>query len=164
MMKGTCKVLIFGLLVLAGCSVPKSLQKDKDSNSDSNETLLIYIQQGACLGKCPQYEARFFTGKKLMYEGKKHMPVLGKFEYFVPEEFTKNLIFEALKRNVKLVPDSMPTPPDVPVTRIWVVLNGKMKKMVGWTGGGNGTFKSYADFLQAEVKAMVQEQEGKRVP
>jgi hypothetical protein len=158
-------LLRFSLLILVwGCSTSKLLQKDKDSESDSNESLLIYIQQGACLGKCPQYEASFFTGKKMIYEGRKHMPLLGKYEFFVPEELTKNMIFEAVKKNVKLVPDSMAIPPDVPTTRIWVVINGKMKKMVGWTGGGNEVFKNYADFLQAEVKALVADQEGKKIP
>ncbi len=156
------RVLIF--LMLTACSATKSPKKGKDTGSDSKESLLLYISQGACMGKCPQYEATFYTGKKMEYEGKKHMPLLGKYEFFVPDELVKNLIFEAVKRNVKTLPDSIPTPPDVPLTRIVVVINGKLKSTTGWTGCSYEIFNEYARFLQAEVKALVSEQEGKKIP
>jgi len=66
--------------------------------------------------------------------------------------------------NLKLVPDSISIPPDVPVTRIWIVINGKMKKMVGWMGSGNETFQNFVKLVSTEVKAMITEQEGKKIP
>ena len=146
------------------CSTQKKVLKNDDPGFDPDGELLIYIQQSPCLGKCPSFEASFFTGKRMVYEGKKYMPLLGKYEFLVPDELTKNLIFQAVKQNVKQVPDSISIPPDVPVTRIWVVINGKMKKMVGWVGSGNETFKNYSKLLSDEVKFMTTDQEGRKVP
>lgn len=100
----------------------------------------------------------------MIYEGRAHMPVLGKFEYLIPQELTKNLIFEAVKQNLKLVPDSMPTPPDVSTVKIIVNINGKIKKITGWTGFGNENFNSYVRLVHGEVKAMIQDQEGIKRP
>lgn len=116
------------------------------------------------MGKCPDYEAWFYSGRKMVYEGRSHMPVLGKFEYLIPAELTKNLIFEAVKQNVKLIPDSMPTPPDVSVIKIIVNINGKVKKISGWTGFGNENFNSFVRLVHGEVKAMIQDQEGIKIP
>ena len=149
-------------IFLSFCSTNKTVQKDTSLFEDSNHELLIYIQQGTCLGKCPNYEAWFYTGKKMVYEGKANMPLIGKYEFLLSEELTKNLIFEAVKMNVKLVPDSLSTPPNKPVTRIWVVINGKLKKMVGWTESGNETFKKFTKLVSGEVRAMITEQEGRK--
>jgi len=146
------------------CSTSKKVPKADDLGFEPDGELLIYIQQSPCLGKCPSYEASFFTGKRMVYEGRKHMPLLGKYEFLVPDAMTKNLIFQAVKQNVKLVPDSVSIPPDVPVTRIWVVINGKMKKMVGWVGSGNETFNNYTKLLSNEVKFMTTDQEGRKIP
>jgi hypothetical protein len=162
--KGLKFLRVCMFMAMAACASSKTMQKDKNTASDGKESLLVYISQGACMGKCPQYEAAFFSGKKMLYEGKKHMPLLGKYEFFVPDELVKNLIFEAVKKNVKTLPDSVPTPPDVPTTRIRVVINGKMKNITGWTGSNYEIFNDYARFLQTEVKALVSEQEGKKIP
>jgi len=146
------------------CASSKKVPKTNDIGFDPNGELLIYIQQSPCLGKCPSYEASFYTGKRMVYDGKKHMPLLGKYEFLIPEELTKNLIFQAVKQNVKVVPDSIAIPSDVPVTHIWVVINGKMKKMVGWVGSGNETFKNYTKLLSDEVKFMTTDQEGRKIP
>jgi hypothetical protein len=151
-------------LLIGACKSTGKVQKGNESRTNSKEELLIYIQQSPCRGKCPDYEARFYTGKKMIYEGRSHMPLIGKYEFLVPEELTKSLIFEAVKMNVKLVPDSVAIPQDVAVTRVWVVINGKMKKMVGWTGSGNETFKNYVKLLQTEVKTMITDQEGIKMP
>lgn len=115
------------------------------------------------MGKCPQYEATFYTGQKLIYTGKKHMPVLGSYEYLLPADLTKNLIFEAVKMNLKLVPDSMAIPPDVAVTRLRIVTDGKERTIVGWAGG-NEIFKNYIKLVYTEVRNMVEDQQGIAIP
>ena len=154
--------IILAFAFLQCTSIKKAPRKD-DLGFDLDGELLIYIQQSPCMGKCPSYEASFYTGKRMVYEGKKHMPLIGKYEFLVPEQLIKSLIFEAVKQNVKQVPDSVSIPPDVPVTRIWVVINGKMKKMVGWIGSGNTTFKNYAKLVSDEVKFMISDQEGRKM-
>lgn len=116
------------------------------------------------MGKCPDYEAWFYSGQKMVYEGRSHMPVIGRFEYLIPQELTKNLIFEAVKKNLKLAPDSMPIPPDVAVIKLVVNMNGKEKKIIGWTGFGNENFNSFVKLVHNEVKAMIQDQEGIKRP
>ena len=91
------------------------------------------------------------------------MPVLGTYEYLLPPELTKNLIYEAIKMNLKLVPDSMPIPPNVAVTRLRIVTDGKERRIVGWTGG-NEIFKNYIKLVYTEVRNMVEDQQGVAVP
>lgn len=157
----------FWLLMLAwaigACKMTNSGSKDKKQTLDSKSKLLIYIQQGACQGKCPQYEATLYTGQKMIYTGNKYMPVLGTYEYLLPPELTKNLIYEAIKMNLKLVPDSMPIPPNMAVTRLRIVTDGKERRIVGWTGG-NEIFKKYIKLVYTEVRNMVEDQQGVAVP
>jgi hypothetical protein len=97
----------------------------------------------------------------MTYQGISRMPVLGEYEYLIPDELTKNLIFEAVKQNIKLIPDSMPIPEGAQKIRLQVVINGKMKKMVGSIQGGNEAFIKYVKLVHSEVQAMVLDQEGK---
>lgn len=152
------------LLFCSGCASAGKAQKDNASGADNKAELLIYIQQSPCMGKCPVYEASFYTGRKMVYNGLAHMPVTGKYEYLLPADLTKNLIFEAVKMNLKLVPDSVTVPPDAPVVHLWVTINGKMKKMVGFTAGGNQTFTNYVKLIHSEVRAMISEQQGLKIP
>lgn len=161
--KSTIWLFLFSVFAMA-CSTSKSVQKDKDSSSDSKSNLLIYIQETPCMGKCPDYEAYFYTGKRMTYDGRSHMPILGRFEYLLPPDLTKNLIYEAVKMNIKLVPDNIPAPPDVAIIKIGVVINGKMKNMIGWKGSGNDTFDNFVDLVHKEVIYMISDQEGIKMP
>lgn len=155
------KILLFLLIpFLINCSSGKKTVKKKTAQEDGDEVLLIAIEQNPCMGKCPHYEAQFYSGRKLFYNGLAHMPVLGQFEYLLPTDLTKNLIYEAVKLNLKNVPDSMPCPPDVSVIRLTVNINGKYKRMVGWTGFGNESFNQYVKMVYGEVRGMITEQEG----
>jgi len=154
-------ILVF---VFFGCSTTKIAQKNAPIEMDPNGELLIYIQQFPCLGKCPAYEASFYSGRRMVYEGKSNMPLLGKYEFYIPDDLTKSLIFSAVKLNVKQIPDSISIPKEAPVTMIWVVINGKMKKMIGWAGSGNETFKKYSTLVSTEVRSMIADQEGRKIP
>jgi hypothetical protein len=154
-------LILFLLLLASSCKVGKKPQKDDDLVVDANSNVLIYIQQGQCKGKCPVYEATFYSGKRMTYSGISRMPVLGSYVYLIPDELTKNLIFEAVKQNIKLIPDSIPVPEGAAKIKLHVVVNGKMKKMVGSLQSGNEAFSKYVKLLHAEVQAMIMEQEGK---
>lgn len=147
------------LMAACRCKMANSGSKDNKGKVDSKSKLLIYIQQSSCLGKCPQYEATFYTGHRMVYKGVKYMPVVGSYEYLLPAEMTKNLIFEAVKLNLKTVPDSMPYPPDVPVTHLRIVMDGKERRIVGWTGS-NESFKNFVNLVYKEVRAMTEDQQG----
>lgn len=151
-------------LLVQACSVLSKSQKDKESTVDSNSNLLIYIQRGTCKGKCPVYEASFYTGKKMTYQGVSRMPLIGKYQYLVPDELVKNLIFEAVKLNLAQVPDSTAVPEGAQKTRIRIVINGVMKQIIGNSETGDENFKKYVKLLHTEVNAMIVEQEGIKLP
>jgi hypothetical protein len=146
------------------CSVSSRLQKDKESSGDSNSKLLISIQQGFCKGKCPVYEANFYTGKKMIYEGRSRMPLLGKYQYLVPDELTKNLIFEAVKLNLKILPDSSEIPEGAQKIRVRLVINGNLKHIVRSTANQEENFSKFVRLLFSDVNAMITEQEGVKLP
>jgi len=152
-------LIINWLLISAGCSVKSKMQKDKESFVESSSHLLIYIQQGPCSGKCSVYEASFYSGQHLVYNGLSRMPLIGKFRYLLPADMTKNLIFEAVKMNLAQVPDSSAIPDGTQKVVLKIVLNGKMKRIVG-SPNGNFVLKNFIKLLHTEVCAMVVEQEG----
>lgn len=157
------RILIYVLLVLIVANGCKTSHSAKARSKEKEAPLLIYIQQSACMRKCPEYKAWFYSGNRMVYHGIKNMPLLGRYEFFVPDELTKSLIFEAIKLNIKTLPDSIVAPPDAGQTRFWVVMNGKMKKTSGWIGCEHQAFNDYGKFLAKEVRAMITDQEGKKL-
>lgn len=151
------------LLICNSCSVKSKVQKDKESFVESSSNLLIYIQQSPCASKCSVYEASFYSGKQLVYNGQSRMPLIGKFRYLLPAEMTKNLIYEAVKMNLAQLPDSVEIPEGAQKIVLKIVMNGRMKRIVG-TPGFDPVFKNFIKLLHAEVCAMVTEQEGVFMP
>jgi len=151
------------LLIFAGCSVKSKVQKDKESFVESSSNLLIYIQQGPCSGKCSVYEARFYSGQQLVYNGQSRMPLIGKYRYLLPADMTKNLIYEAVKMNLAQLPDSVEIPDGAQKIVLKIVMNGRMKRIVG-TPNFDPVFKRFIQLLHTEVCAMVTEQEGVLMP
>lgn len=153
-----------GLLIFAGCSMKTKVQKDKESFVESSSNLLIYIQQGPCAAKCTVYEASFYSGKQLVYNGKYRMPLIGKFRYLLPAEMTKNLIFEAVKLNLAQLPDSAEIPEGAQKIVLKIVMNGKLKRIVASPTNCDPVFRNFIRLLHTEVCAMVTEQEGVIMP
>jgi hypothetical protein len=152
------------LLIFAGCSVKSKVQKDKESFVESSSNLLIYIQQGPCSGKCSVYEASFYSGQQLVYNGQSRMPMIGKFRYLLPADMTKNLIYEALKMNLAQLPDSVEIPNGAQKIVLKIVMNGKHKRIVASTTNCDPVFRNFIRLLHTEVCAMVTEQEGVKMP
>lgn len=146
------------------CKVSTKTQKDNDFEVDPNANLLIYIQQFPAKGKVPVYTASFYTGQLMEYEGVSRMPLLGAYDFFLPKDFAKNLIFEAVKLNLKLVPDSSAIPEGEQKVKLHIVMSGKEKTIVASAQSGDPIFRQYLKMLQSEVRAMVTEQQGRKRP
>jgi len=161
-----CRLIatVFVSWYFLGCSIPSKIQKDKERPGESNSNLLISIQQGTCSKKCPVYSADFYSGKKLIYSGISRMPLIGKYQFLVPDELTKNLIFEAIKLDLKSVPDSTQIPEGASKIIIRIVLNGSFKQIVGSTVNGDERFKKFVKLLHTEVNALIVDQEGLKLP
>ncbi len=92
------------------------------------------------------------------------MPLLGKYQYLVPDELTKNLIFEAVKLNLKILPDSSEIPEGAQKIRVRLVINGNLKHIVRSTANQEENFSKFVRLLFSDVNAMITEQEGVKLP
>ncbi len=85
----TMKQILLGgcltLLILAG-ACRRDLNRAVDTNA-ADSTALVFMMRTPCFGECPHYEATFYDNGTLIYEGHRHVPVLGRYRYQVsPEE------------------------------------------------------------------------------
>jgi hypothetical protein len=151
-------------LTAMGCRISGPAQKDKDFAADKNAYLLISLQQLPAPGKNPVFDARFFSDRRLVYSGVKRMPLLGNYSFYLPEHLVKNLLFEAIKLNLKNVPDSIPIPEGEQKIRLFLVQNGVARTLVGPARTGDPAFREFVRLLYQEVASMVSEQEGKKEP
>lgn len=154
----TTVMALFGLL--SSCKVTGS----KESSNAPISKLLISVNQGSCQGKCQQFEAAYFSGQKMVYNGNSRMPLLGKYEFFIPEQLPGSLIAEALKLNLSSLPDSISSPDGEQRIKILFLLNtGKMKSVSAGASSGPDNFRSFVKFMNSEVRSMIEDQQGVKI-
>ena len=154
-------LLFSGVLFLGACI----LSKGKESPKAPIIKLLLAIEEGPCKGKCSQYAAQLFSGQKMIYHGKAKMPVLGNFAYFIPEQLPKNLLAEAVSLKLAELPDSLPSDEGEQRIRIRFLLpDGKLKLISAGGKTGPSNFRTFVKMLDSEVRAMVEDQEGEKLP
>jgi hypothetical protein len=151
------------LLFATGCMSQTRKSKPYKAASKEDRVLMIYIRRGTCLGRCPGYEASFFSDNTMEYNGLVHMPTIGRYSYVLPKDMIKNLLIEAKNRKIKTAADEYEGPPDAPTFEIKVLLDGKLKTIYSH-GEAPEFVKDFMLLLHGEVKAMVAEQEGVPMP
>jgi|GEM_PF-1144866 len=119
---------------------------------------VIYLKRTPCMGKCPVYEAWFKSDNRLVYKGEKHMSLIGNYEYVIPPQLLKNLIYEAKKAGIQKLPADLGYAPDLPGLELMVIMDGK-KKVVKTEGMMPENLKNYVKLLHEEVAGMIAEQE-----
>lgn len=149
-------------LAVLGCRVSGPAQKDKEFTADKNAYLLISLQQFPAPGRHPVFDARFYSDRRMVYSGVKRMPLLGNYSFYLPDNMVKNLLFEAIKLNIKNVPDSLPVPDGEQKIKLFLVQNGIARTLVGPSRTGDPAFREFVRLLYQEVASMVSEQEGKK--
>lgn len=95
----------------------------------------------------------------MVYKGEKHMSLTGNFEYVVPPQLIKNLVFEAKKAGIQKLPADLGYAPDLPGIELFVVIDGR-KKSIKSDGMMPENLKNYVKLVHDEVAAMIAEQEG----
>jgi hypothetical protein len=155
-------LLLFTAMLFLGACV---LSKGKESPKAPIIKLLLAIEEGPCKGKCSQYKAEFFSGQKMVYHGITKMPVLGNYAYLIPEQLPKNLLAEALTLKLAELPDSLPSEDGEQRIQIRILLpDGKIKIISAGGKTGPSNFRTFVKMLDSEVRAMVEDQEGEKIP
>jgi hypothetical protein len=154
-------LLFTGILFLDACV----LSKGKESPKAPIIKLLLAIEEGPCKGKCSRYAAELFSGQKMVYHGISKMPVLGNYAYFIPEQLPKNLLAEASALKLSELPDSLASEDGEQRVRIRILLpDGKLKYISAGVKTGPSNFRTFVKMLDSEVRAMVEDQEGEKIP
>lgn len=93
------------------------------------------------------------------------MPVIGNFSYFIPEQLPKNLLSEASSLKLAELPDSISSEPGEQRIRIsFMQANGILKSISAGNKTGPAAFQSFVKLLDKEVRLMVEDQEGEKIP
>lgn len=149
------------LLFLEACV----LSKGKESPKAPIIKLLLSIEKGPCKGKCPSYSAEFFNGQKMVYRGTSKMPLIGNYSYFIPELLSKNLLIEAKNLKISELPDSIPSETGEQRIRIcFLKPDGNYKKISAGNRTGPAAFQSFVKMIDSEVRILVEDQEGEKIP
>jgi len=92
---------------------------------DDHGTLIMTIKRTPCYGSCPWYEASFYDDGTILYEGKKHVKHIGKFQLRANPKNIRRLTNKAQKIGFFKMASTYPTDrnhkiPDLPTTTLMV--------------------------------------------
>ena len=149
------------LLGLEACAFTKGKEKPKPPIIK----LLISFEQGPCQGKCTRFNADFYSGQKMVYQGISRMPLLGNYAYFIPEKLPYNLLAEAQKLKLMEFPDSIPSAEGEQRIRVrYVLANGSFKQISAGSQSAPASLLAFIKILAGEVRALVEDQQGEKIP
>ncbi len=99
-----------------------TIQKPKQID---HGTLIMTIKRTPCYGSCPWYEASFYDDGTILYEGKKHVNHIGKFELHTNPKTIRRLTNKAQKIGFFKMEKTYPVNkahkiPDLPTTELMV--------------------------------------------
>lgn len=125
-------IICFSVSCVVFMSCKTSSQKKKNNNTSTKLPYEVaYIKQGTCVGKCPVYEASFWSDGRMIYNGIDYLPVKGQHTYVVPEKMAQNIVVEAKKIKIRQFKDEYKSVESTQqITTLRVVVEGKMKQIV----------------------------------
>ncbi|MGH1334595.1 MAG: DUF6438 domain-containing protein [Aureispira sp.] len=80
--------LLLGLLLLTGSSSVWAQQ-------NTTAPLLLSLERTTCYGRCPYYSIKIYADGRAVYEGKKNVPLLGKYTTTAPPAIVQQLLDKA---------------------------------------------------------------------
>lgn len=147
-------------LIIPACSIIKG----KENPKESILKLLLSVSEGPCLSKCSQFSADFYSGQKMIFNGYLRVPVLGKWSYFLPPKLATDLLSEAQRLKLAVLPDSLPSEEGEQRIRVRFQLpNGKFKLVSAGTRSGPPEFQEFVKKVHKEVLEMVSDQQGEKI-
>jgi hypothetical protein len=150
-----------GIGLINSCSVNKGKESPKGAILKS----LLSISEKTCANKCPNFTAEFFSGQKMIYTGISRVPLVGKYEFFIPAKLTENLLSEANRLKLSNLPDSLPS--QAGEQRIMLQFSnpdGSKKQISAGVKSSNPDLSSFIQKLNQEVFEMITNQQGIPMP
>lgn len=151
-------------LGFSACKTPK--QKKRKPKAVASATskepyLLLYFQKTACYGKCPTYEAEFWSDGRLLYNGVNFVPLTGRLTYMLPEKTIQNIQTEAKKiKYFGFKEKYLNTATDFSSTISRLTLDGKTKQIETQYGSeAPEVLVKFQQNIHEEVMAILAEQE-----
>lgn len=94
-------LIIFGLIISClACKTQKNtIAAQGLFNRTDNDSLFITISRSNCFGKCPVFEASIYESGHVIYEGKKFVPYIGTYTFYISEDNLKQLKQKAIEIN-----------------------------------------------------------------
>ena len=96
--------------------------------------LLVSFLKTSCFGKCPEYEARFYSDGRVVYVGKKYVQHIGTYEANIDKVELDQLKGQAMDAGFENLAEVYPMNgrqiSDLPVTVTGFYFNGTFKKIV----------------------------------
>ncbi|WP_143084003.1 DUF6438 domain-containing protein [Flexibacter flexilis] len=123
--------------------------------------LLLYFQKTPCFGKCPNYEAEFWSDGRLLYNGINHVPLTGRLTYILPEKTIQNIQTEAKKiKYFSFKEKYLSNATDLPSTISRLTLDGKTKQIeTQFSSDAPELVVKFQQNIHEEVMAILAEQE-----
>jgi len=117
------------------------------ATAQSGDSLLASIERTACYGTCPIYKFSIYNSGYAVYEGKRFVEKIGRFETHINPPVLDEIRTKAIAVKYFDFRDEYPkTASDFPATKTAVVLDGKRKDVNNGSGGPTA-LKEFQDYL-----------------
>jgi hypothetical protein len=144
-------VVMLQLLILTSCKGPKA-STSKDETTESNaDSLVAYLERTPCFGKCPYYSIRIYKSGYVVYEGKRDVDKIGRFQTNAFAGCFKELGQFALNTGFFDLANEYRNPhlTDFPTIYIEVNYAGKKKKITHYDASPPDTLVNMENFIDA---------------
>lgn len=121
----------------------------------TTDSLFVSIERTPCYGQCPMYKFSIYTSGYAVYEGKRFVEKLGKYEARISASVMEEIEQKAKAINYFGFRDEYPkTAVDFPSVKTSMVLDGKRKNIMDGTGAPTALkeFEKYLDSVKDSVE------------
>ena len=130
----------------------------KTPKQEDHGTLVMTIKRTPCYGSCPWYEASFYDDGTILYEGKKHVRHIGKFQLKANPKTIRTLTNKAQKIGFFKMEKTYPSNnahkiPDLPTTVLMVKI-GRTGKTITAQNEIPPVLMEYIDEIEGTLKRL----------
>ena len=159
----TFSYVLVPFIFFFSCKAPKETAEAKPAEQKTEtvttpvttDSLLASIERTPCYGQCPMYKFSIYQSGYAVYEGKRFVEKLGKYETRINASVLEEIKTKAKAINYFDFKDEYPkTASDFPATKTSVVLDGKHKDIMDGTGAPSALkeFEKYLDSVKDSVE------------
>ncbi len=139
------------LLILTSCKGPKASTSKDETTVSNADSLVAYLERTPCFGKCPYYSIRIYKSGYVVYEGKRDVDKIGRFQTTLSQDALKELGQFALSTGFFDLANEYRNPhlTDFPTIYIEVNYAGKKKKITHYDASPPDTLVNMENFIDA---------------